>query len=220
VKHIIRKTAVLFAALSLSLVPIAARAHCDTLDGPVVKTALVALDKGDVRPVLAWVKEGHDREIQSAFAKALEARKRQPASHEASDHRFLETLVRVHRAGEGAPYTGLKAAGEGVGAAVQAADHAIEKGSVAGVEHALAEEIRSGLHDRFATLSARQPPGADVAAGRAWVEAYVDYVHYVERLELLARTTTGHGDHHSTTHAAGAGAKSDGGSAGSKAHAH
>jgi hypothetical protein len=220
VKHIIRKTAALAAALSLSLAPLSARAHCDTLDGPVVKTALVALDKGDVRPVLAWVKEGHDREIQSAFAKALEARKRQPASHEASDHRFLETLVRVHRAGEGAPYTGLKAAGEGVGAAVQAADLAIEKRSVAGVEHALAEEIRSGLDDRFATLSARQPPGADVAAGRAWVEAYVEYVHYVERLELLARTTAGHGDHHSATHAAGAGAKSDGGSAHSKAHAH
>jgi hypothetical protein len=220
VKHMIRKIAVTFTALSLSLVPIAARAHCDTLDGPVVKTARAALDTGDVRPVLAWVKPGHDREIKSAFATAIEARKRHPASTEASDHRFLETLVRVHRAGEGAPYTGLKAAGEGVGAAVRAADHAVEEGSVSGVEHALAEEIRAGLHDRFATLTARQPPGADVAAGRAWVEAYVEYVHYVERLETLARTKAGHGEHHSAGHAAGAGAKKGGGSAGSQAHAH
>jgi hypothetical protein len=219
VKHLIRKTAVMLAALFISLAPLSAQAHCDTLDGPVVKTALLALDKGDVRPVLAWVKEGHDREIQSAFAKALEARKRQPTSHEASDHRFLETLVRVHRAGEGAPFTGLKKAGEGVGAAVRAADHAVEKGSISGVEHALAEEISAGLHDRFATLNSRQPPGADVAAGRAWVEAYVEYVHYVEQLENLARTKAGHG-HHSAGHAAEAGAKSDGGSAAKKAHAH
>ncbi|HYG67767.1 MAG TPA: DUF6448 family protein, partial [Anaeromyxobacteraceae bacterium] len=112
---VIRKTAATFAVLFLSLAPLAARAHCDTLDGPVVKTALTALDSGDVRPVLAWVKAGHEQEIKAAFAAARDARKRNPAAREASDHRFLETVVRVHRAGEGAPFTGLKAAGEGVG---------------------------------------------------------------------------------------------------------
>ena len=31
-------------------------AHCDTLDGPVVAMARIALDKGDVTPLLKWVR--------------------------------------------------------------------------------------------------------------------------------------------------------------------
>ncbi len=51
----------LAGALGLTLVPRPALAHCDTLDGPVVKDARVALDAQDVTPVLKWVsrdKEG------------------------------------------------------------------------------------------------------------------------------------------------------------------
>lgn len=190
---------VVVAAL-LSLTPLVARAHCDTLDGPVVKTALVALDRNEIEPVLAWVKPAHEKEIRAAFRKAVEARTKSPGSHEGSDHRFLETLVRVHRAGEGAPFKGLKPAGDGVGAAVRAADAAVKSQDVTEVGDVLASSIRSGLRDRFTRLSAMQPPGHDVAAGRAWVEAYVEYVHYVEGLELLARK--GAGDHGSAGHAA------------------
>lgn len=194
------KIRVLIAASLLSFTPLAARAHCDTLDGPVVKTARAALDANEIEPVLAWVKPAHEREIRAAFRKAVDARKKNPQAHEPSDHRFLETLVRVHRAGEGAPFTGLKAAGEGVGAAVQAADRAIETKDISGTEAVLTSSIRSGLHERFAKLTAMQPPGHDVVAGRAWVDAYVEYVHYVERLELLAR---GGGDHHGKAGEAG-----------------
>jgi len=52
------------AALPLLLLaPPAARAHCDTLDGPVVLAARKALETGKVNPVLAWVPaaEAHAR---------------------------------------------------------------------------------------------------------------------------------------------------------------
>lgn len=39
----------LFCAL---LMPRIAYAYCDSLDGPVIKTARAALEKGDVTPVL------------------------------------------------------------------------------------------------------------------------------------------------------------------------
>src|SRR6266568_7726312 len=179
-------TRALVTAAVLSLVPLSARAHCDTLDGPVVKTARAALDANDVAPALAWVKPRHEQQVRAAFHKAVDARQRSPASHAESDRRFFETLVRLHRAGEGAPYTGLKAAVEGVGEAVQVADRGIEKSDGGEVERMLVEAVRSGLRDRLATVAARQPPGQDVAAGRAWVEAYVEYIHYVERLEAAA----------------------------------
>ncbi len=160
--------------------PSPARAHCDTLDGPVVKTARAALESGKAGPVLAWVQANDEAEVRAAFDHARAVRKLGPEARELADRFFLETLVRVHRAGEGAPFTGLKPAGQDLGPAVPAADRAVEKGSAEAVERLLLETVRKGLHDRFARLSARRVPGDDVAQGREWVEAYVPYVHYVE----------------------------------------
>jgi hypothetical protein len=212
-----KRTALAVLALSLFLVPVAARAHCDTLDGPVVMTARHALETKDVRPVLAWVKPEHEPEIRAAFTTALSARTSAPRSSAASDQRFFETLVRVHRAGEGAPYTGVKPAGEGVGEGVRAADRAVESGDLSRVEKHLVDGLRAGLHERFATLRSRQPPGKDVSAGREWVEAYVEYVHYVERLDGLLGAGSAHAK--SAHHHDGPGAKPEG-ARGHSAHAH
>jgi hypothetical protein len=181
-------------AATLSLAPAGARAHCDTLDGPVVKTARGALETKDLRPVLAWVKRPYEGEVRSAFFKALSAGKAAPARRESAEREFLEAVVRVHRQGEGAPFTGLKPAGAGVGAAVREADVAAESGDAAGLEQRLADAVRHGVRERHERVAALQPPGKDVAAGRAWVEAYVDYVHYVERLDAAAGGTGHHGE--------------------------
>lgn len=180
-----------FVAISLlALAPAAARAHCDTLDGPVVQTARKALQTGKVNAVLAWVRAGDEAEIQAAFARALAVRKAGPEARELADTWFFETLVRVHRAGEGAPFTGLKPAGQDLGPAVPAADRAIDKGSPEAVEKLLVDTVKSGLHERFGRVKARKAPADDVAAGRAWVEAYVPYVHYVEGVYDVARAKT------------------------------
>jgi hypothetical protein len=47
-------------AAGLLMAPGTVRAHCDTLDGPVVKTAQEALEKGDVTPVLKWVQNDQE----------------------------------------------------------------------------------------------------------------------------------------------------------------
>lgn len=179
-------------------VPATGRAHCDTLGGPVVASGRTALETGDPAHALVWVKPQDEREIHAAFRKALGARDAGPEARAAAERRFVETLVRVHRRGEGAPYTGLKPAGEGVGEAVRAADEALRTGSASAVEERLAAVIRAGVEHRFAPVS-RPMPVDDVAAGRAWVAAYVRYVHYVEALEELAGrggAAGGAGDHH------------------------
>jgi hypothetical protein len=197
-------------ALSLTLIaPGVARAHCDTLDGPVVETARKALETGQVNPVLAWVRPADEAEIRAAFTRAVAVRKAGPEARQLADTWFFETLVRVHRAGEGAPYTGLKAAGQDLGPAVPAADKAIEKGSPDAVEKLVVDAVRSGLRERYARVMARKPPAADVAAGRAWVEAYVPYVHYVEGVFEAAHGKLGahpepaaeaHAHEHGATH--------------------
>lgn len=174
-----KPTVVLAFSLSL-LVPGVARAHCDTLDGPVVETARKALHLGQVNAVLAWVRPADEAEIRAAFNRALAVRKAGSEARQLADTWFFETLVRVHRAGEGAPFTGLEPAGQDLGPAVPVADEALEKGSLVAVEKLLSDAVRSGLRERYARVMAQRPPAFDITAGRAWVAAYVPFVHYVE----------------------------------------
>ena len=185
--------AVAVAVSLLSLVPAPARAHCDSLDGPVVQTARKALDSGKPNPVLAWVRPQDEGEIKAAFARTLTVRKAGGQAKDLADTWFFETLVRVHRAGEGAPYTGLKPAGTDPGPAVRAADAAIEKGSAAEVEKLLTAAVKEGLHEKFAAVKSKKRPGEDVAAGRAWVAAYVPFVHWVEGVHAAAEGAGAHG---------------------------
>ncbi|GEJ58479.1 DUF6448 family protein [Anaeromyxobacter diazotrophicus] len=175
-----------FALAAVLATPALARAHCDTLDGPVVITARTALETGKLAPVLAWVRAQDEAELRAAFQKAQAARKAGPAAREVADTWFFETVVRVHRAGEGAPFTGLHPAGRDLGPAIPAADQALRTGDLAPVEKLLAGELHEGLQHRFARVRSQKAPGEDVAAGRAWVAAYVPFVHYVEGVHAAA----------------------------------
>lgn len=163
-------------------------AHCDTLNGPVVATARTALESGKVEPALVWVRADDEAEIRRAFARALAVRKAGGEAKELADLYFFETLVRVHRAGEGAPYAGLKPAGAPE-PAVAAAEQSIASGKLAPVAKAVTQRIESGLHRHFDALMAKKKQrDKDVEAGRAYASAYVEYVHYVERLFDAAET--------------------------------
>lgn len=175
------------------IVPGFADAHCDTLAGPVVMTAKMALEKGDVTPVLKWVKKEHEKKICAAFKKTLSVRAKGPEARELADMYFFETLVRLHRAGEGAPYTGLKS-GEAIEPIVAEADKALESGSVDNLVKTMTEEVAVGIRKRFTyALEKKKHADESVEAGREFVEAYVEFTHYVERLYFDA---TGHGSHH------------------------
>jgi uncharacterized protein DUF6448 len=167
--------------------------HCDTLDGPVVTLAKRALEAGDVNLVLPWVPKADEPEIRRAFSHAVSVRKLGPEARQLADTFFFETLVRVHRASEGAPYTGLKPAGLDLGPAIPAADKALNTGSTQALEKLLGDVLHKGLRDHFDAARRRMnsDPG-DVEAGREYVQAYVAYVHYVEAL-YAAATTTAHG---------------------------
>jgi hypothetical protein len=202
----LRKSALFVIAAAfaaLMLVPGSSWAHCDGLDGPVVTAARQALDRGDVNLVLVWVQKADEPEIRNAFEKTLAVRKASPEAKALADTWFFETIVRVHRAGEGAPYTGLKPAGRDLGPAIVAGDQAIASGSAEAVFKLLTDQAHSGLHGRFhAAVEKRGYAKDDVAAGREYVRAYVDYIHYVEGLYEAAKgPAAGHAHEiESTTH--------------------
>ena len=199
IPQMVRRSAVT-AALALAMTGVGARdalAHCDTMDGPVVGAARKALEGGSVNGVLIWVRPQDEAEIRSAFQRALSVRKLTPEARELADRYFFETLVRVHRAGEGEPYTGLKPAGTDHGPVVPAADRALAAGSVAELEALLARTMRDGLRTRFdRAVAAKRFAPDDVPAGRSYVAAYVPLLHYAERVHAAAAAAadTSHGE--------------------------
>jgi hypothetical protein len=163
------------------LAPGTALAHCDGLDGPVVKAAQKALADGNINLVLIWVQKEDEPELKNAFEKALAVRKLNFEAKELADLYFFETLVRLHRAGEGAPYTGLKPAGRDLGPAIPAGDKALQTGNVEPVVKLLSEDLEHGLRAHFQEALARKKfDKNDVEAGRGFVKSYVEYIHYVE----------------------------------------
>ena len=167
----------------LGLTPARAFAHCDGLDGPVVKAAQRALETRNPALVLIWVQEKDEREIQNAFEQALAVRELSSQAKALADRFFFETLVRVHRAGEGAPFTGLKPAGRDLGRAIPAADEAVRVGSVEPVRQLLTDAVQQRLREEFSqVIAARTFKADDLAAGRAYIKAYVEFIHFVERL--------------------------------------
>jgi len=171
-----------------------ALAHCDGLDGPVVSSARQALAREDVKIVLPWVSAVKEGEIRKAFDLTMAVRGRGEKEKELADMYFFETLVRVHREGEGAPYTGLKPSGRDLGPAIPAAEKALESGNPGPLLQLINEKTHDGIHKYYmAAKEKKAHAGESVEAGRAYVNAYVPYLHFVERIYLDASTPVAHG---------------------------
>lgn len=186
--------AILFALGAVLLMTNSGMTHCDGMDGPVVKAAQKALASGNVNLVLIWVQKGDEKEIRQAFERTLAVRELSTEAKDLADMYFFETLVRIHRAGEGAPYTGLKPAGRDLGPAIPLADQVLTTGKLDPLVKLIADTTRQGLTERFDhAVKARYYSPADVEAGREYVQAYVTFIHYVERAyEAASQPVAGH----------------------------
>lgn len=172
-------TALLFALLSAGNIS----AHCDGLDGPVVKAARKAIETNNVDYVLVWVQEKDADEIKNVFTRTMAVRKLNDEAKELADLYFFETLVRIHRAGEGEPYTGLKPAGRDLGYIIPEADKAIEISSAEKIKHHLSESVKKEIDERFRkVIEYKNFKTGDINTGRKFVQSYVEFLHYAEKL--------------------------------------
>jgi len=174
-------------------IPNQVSAHCDGLDGPVVKAAQKALETNNANLILVWVQKDDADYILKAFEKTIKLRTISPEAKELADTYFYETLVRVHRAGEGAPYTGLKPAGRDLGPAIPAADVSITSGSAKEVWSLLSNSIHNALHDKFIKVEQlKNYDSKDVEKGREFIRVYVEYIHFVEKVYNVTLAGTEH----------------------------
>lgn len=180
------------SALALSLAT-PALAHCDAMDGPLITEAQKALDSGDITPILKWVPASDEAALAETFDKTLEDRELGDDARELADQQFFATLVEIHRASEGAPFTGIKPAGA-IDPAVRAADRALEEGEIDAFLARVVEQFEQQARSRFeATLAARQRADESTELGREFVAHYVDYVHYLEEVHnVVAGNASAH----------------------------
>jgi hypothetical protein len=156
-------------------------AHCDGLDGPVVKAAKKSLETGNINYTLIWVGEEFTEELNHAFQKTLNVRTLSPEAKELADNYFFETVVRLHRIGEGESFTGLKPAGRDLGPAIPAADLAIQTNSLDQLQKLLPQSSGEKLIGLFENvMRTKNFETNDIAAGREFVDAYVHFIHYAE----------------------------------------
>jgi Family of unknown function (DUF6448) len=170
--------------------------HCDSLDGPVVTAARQALDAADVDVVLPFVPEEGEAEVKDVFQRTLRVRELDDEAREVADRLFFETVVRVHRAGEGAPYTGLRPAGLSFGPVIPLAETAVERGNAEAVSHFLGEELNGQLRRRLDEVKMlASGKGRSVRDARRYVEAMLGFEVYCHRLfeALQAPAHHGHG---------------------------
>lgn len=156
-------------------------AHCDTLAGPVVADAKKALGRGDVTPVLKWVRPADEAEVRSAFANTIQVRAVNATAQALADRWFFETVVRLHRASESEPFTGVKTTA--IPKPLALTDASLETGNAdAFIEH-ISRDAASLLRARFvAAQTARAHADDSVEAGRRYVAAYVSLLRLVEQL--------------------------------------
>lgn len=156
-------------------------AHCDTMDGPLVKDAKIALESSNVNYVLKWVPPQYETDIQDAFNLTMKVRNLSPDARILADKYFFETVVRVHRSGEGVPFTGVKPSGTPIDEKIVAADKSIESGTLSPLKGLVTKEMLPELDARFKkVMSLKGFNVNDVKAGREYIEAYVLFFKFAE----------------------------------------
>lgn len=188
-----KKAIIMLVFLFILLIrPFSLVGHCDTMGGPVIKAAQKSLDSGNINYVLIWIKKEYETELKQVFNKAIALRELSQEAKEIADMYFFETVVRLHRMGEGAPYTGIKI-GEEIGPIILAADKAIEQGSIKDLLKVLNKAIQESVSYHFKELlSLKRFKENDVEAGRKYVEAYVYFTHLVEKIYQATKGLEAH----------------------------
>lgn len=167
-------------------------AHCDQMNGPLIHDTKIAIEQNNVNIALKWVQAADEAEIKEAFNQMMKVREFGPEAKALAEKYFFETIVRIHRAGEGVAFTGVKPEGTPIDERVMVADKSIESGNLSALEGLVEKKDLTELTKRFEkVMSLKNFDVNNVIAGREYIEAYVQFFKFAEG------ETEGHAHGHS-----------------------
>lgn len=188
-----RQFFVSFVFLTLLLLPYPAFSHCDTMQGPVIKDAKRALNSGELSHVLKWIGVDQEAELMKNFQKLVQLRKQGDLAREVADDYFFETVVRLHREYEGAPYTGIKATDDHVPTYIKQLDKAIVSENIKPFLEKVLTHTRETIQAEFdQTVQNKRLAGNSIEDGRRYVAAYVDFIHHVQAIVMAVHGESKH----------------------------
>ncbi|PKP51263.1 MAG: hypothetical protein CVT92_13210 [Bacteroidetes bacterium HGW-Bacteroidetes-1] len=186
---------IVFVSLFMIFGSLPASAHCDSYDGPTIKDAIKAIETNNVNLVLKWITPEQEKEIIPLFYKTYALKSGDKEVYTIVEKHFFETLVRLHRETEGAPYTGLKPAGT-TKKIVQLSDQAIASKDIEDLLGKLNNHIGKVIKEKYEKVAALEKVKNDSPEkGREFVEAYVDYTHTIEAIHDIVEQGGGHSAH-------------------------
>lgn len=149
-----------------------ASAHCDTEDRPAVNDGRKALQTGVANDALKWILHEADAELRPIFDEAMKVGALGPDAADLANRHSLENLARIHRAGEGLSYDGIKATGTAMAPEVVTADEAMQTANLKPVMDLVPGDKHTELLRRFDTAwFLTQFAVNDLASGCAYVAA-------------------------------------------------
>lgn len=158
-------------------------AHCDSMEGPVIKAAIKSLETGNINYSLIWIPEKDEPELIRLFEQVIKVRELSSDAKKLADSYFYETLVIIHRMGEGVSYTGIKPEGYRIENGILDADMALEKGSMDVIINQIPADKMDKISHLFTETTLKKNYAInDVIAGREYVESYVHFIHAVEEI--------------------------------------
>lgn len=171
--------------------------HCDTMDGPVVKAAARALEQKDSAVVLPYVPRDGEDEVKESFGRTIQIRKQSDEARELADRYFFETVVRVHRAGEGEPFTALKPAGLDPGPVIPVAERAVKTGAPDELVQVLCDVVEERARSQLQTvLELKQRTNGDIESNRKYVSAMLGLQVWAHKLYECAESAPHEAQHH------------------------
>ncbi len=183
---------VVFGSLLMLFAVLPVSAHCDSYDGPVIKDATKALETNNVNLVLKWITDEQEKEIIPLFNKTYNLKNGDKEVYAIVVKHFFETLVRLHRETEGAPYTGLKPAGS-TKQIIQMTDSALYEDDIEGFIVKLDNHLNKVVHEKYQKVAElNKVKDNSKEQGRAFVEAYVDYTHTIEAIHHIIEHGAAH----------------------------
>jgi len=189
----IKKFRFIATFLLIGTFSISANAHCDTMDGPTVIDGQKSMKENNINYALKWVQPNFEKELKEAFNLSMKVKDLSPESKQIAEKYFFGELVRIHRQGEDAPYTGVKPAGTTIDKKVLAADKSIEIGNLSNLENLIEKDKKAELKKRFdQVIALKNFDINNVDAGREYIEAYVKFFKFAEGEEHHAHTKEVH----------------------------
>ncbi|MDT8393636.1 MAG: DUF6448 family protein, partial [Bacteroidales bacterium] len=142
-----------------------------------------------------WITAEQEKEIISLFNKTYALKSGDKEVYAIVEKHFFETLVRLHRETEGAPYTGLKPAGT-TKKIIQLSDQAIESKDIDELLGKLNNHIKQVIREKYEkVVSLDKVKNDSPDKGREYVKAYVDYTHSIEAIHDIVEQGAGHSAH-------------------------